>query len=59
MPPKKPKPAERQLVRLDLDPDMHQEVRMAAARRRQSMAQFARDAVTELAKKVNAKDGGK
>lgn len=53
MPPRKPKPAERQLVRLDLDPVMHQEVRMAAASRQQSMAQFARDAVAELLKKVN------
>jgi len=43
----------RQLIRLDLTPDDHQEVRLAAARRGVSMAEFARQVVTEAARKVN------
>jgi predicted HicB family RNase H-like nuclease len=53
---KKPptKPA-RQLIRLDLEPASHQDVRVAAARSGLSMAEFARQAVTDAARKVNAK----
>jgi len=48
----------RQLIRLDVDEKLHQEVRMAAARRQVSMAEFARQSVSDAAKKVN-KDGDK
>lgn len=43
----------RKLIRLDLDADVHQLVRVAAAKRGISMAEFARVAVSEAAKQVN------
>lgn len=46
------------LIRLDVEEKLHQEVRMAAARRQVSMAEFARQAVAEVARKVN-RDGDK
>jgi hypothetical protein len=45
-------------VRLDLDQESHHELRMAAARRSLSMAEFARQAVVSAARKLN-KDGDK
>ena len=43
----------RPLIRLDVDARLHDEVRLAAARRKISMAEFARQAVAEVARKVN------
>lgn len=44
-------------VRLDLETTEHQEVRLAAARCNISMAEFARQAVVEAARKVNSHSG--
>jgi hypothetical protein len=51
---KTPTKPPRQLIRLDLEPSSHQDVRVAAARSGLSMAEFSRQAVVEAARKVNA-----
>jgi predicted HicB family RNase H-like nuclease len=47
------KPARRVFIRLDLDREDHQAVRLAAARVVISMAEFARQAVIQAARRVN------
>lgn len=44
-------------VRLDLTPDVHSKLRVAAALSGQSMSSFAKDAVTAAAEKVLQKQG--
>lgn len=51
------KSTDRVLIRLDLPPEEHSEVRVAAARQGISMARMARVAVLEYARTVNEKSG--
>jgi predicted HicB family RNase H-like nuclease len=47
------KPAQQVFIRLNLSPENHQAVRLAAARAAVSMAEFARQAVVAAARRVN------